>query len=117
MGQNKADHLLHIPSSKPGSVTFSPVFESTPELYDAYLYIPRFPYQNREFDRYSNKVGVEILSAGNIDTLSVDPNAHIFDWAPLGTFAFQSGDYIRILANDPLYPVPADAVLLVPHKN
>ncbi len=117
MGQNKADHLLHIPSSKPGSVTFSPVFESTPELYDAYFYVPRFPYQNRDFDRYSNKVGVEILSAGNTDTLSVDPNAHIFDWAPLGTFAFKSGDFIRILANDPVYPVPADAVLLVPHKN
>ncbi len=72
------------------------------------------PWNNRDFERYSSKVKVEVKSVAGTDTKVYDINPYTFDWAPLGTFSFRSGDYIRIIADDPDYPVPADAVLLVP---
>ena len=116
MGQNKADHLFHKPSKKSGNVTFTPALTPEPVVYDAYLYVPRKPWGEDDFKRYSNAIRFEIKAKGSIKSEVLDINPYTFDWAPLGTFELQSGDYIRVYADDDSFPVPADAILLVPQR-
>ncbi len=116
MGQNKADHLFHAPSSRPGSVTFRPDLGGREGRYALYMYIPRKPWGNSDFERYSNKVKVETGTAAKKEISVHDINPYTFDWAPLGKMTLQQGDYIRIIADDPAFPVPADAILLVSEK-
>ncbi len=116
MGQNKTDHLLHQPSEGEAMVTFSPDLGLEPLTYDVYLYVPRKPWNDTTFAGYSHRTLVKVKSGGEVTSRTIDLDAHIFDWAPVGTFHLKKGDFIRIVANDPLYPVPADAVLLVPDR-
>lgn len=57
---------------------------------------------------------VVVHHSGSSDTLTVDYQAHVDDWAPLGNYQMAEGDYIEVIGAGAERPLVADAVLLVP---
>ncbi len=114
MGQYKADHLIWMPGDEASTFTYKPDIPKGGGKYHAYLYIPRKKWGDKEYEQFADDVKVEVKTEKKTSVGRYDFEKHSYDWVDLGTFDFQDGDYIRIYAENNNYPVPADALLLVP---
>ncbi len=86
--------------------------------YKAYLYIPGKPRDANKTWKWSEKTPVRIHFGNQTDTVIINQNKNIRDWAILGEYKLDAGNenLIEIIADTVSMPVVADAAILIYQK-
>lgn len=113
MGQYKYDQIIHKPSDETAEVIFYPAIPGADRKYTAYVYAPYLPWSAHREGEYSEKVKIAVSIKGETDVREYD---YKIDFVKLGTWVFNEGDYVKIIATGNDEIVRVDALLLVPDE-